>query len=346
MATLYLDRKGLNVRLDGGSLTVYLDGALERRIPLNHIDRLVVTASTSLSTPLLVALASRGAAVVLMDMRRPSQAAILASPAGLDAARRVAQYRVFSDPGWRTGWARRLVAAKVRGQMRLLDVAAQERADQRQYLLAALTSLARIHQTLRSAEGLDPAALRGQEGAASAAYFRAYTKLFAPALGFSGRNRRPPRDPVNAVLSLGYTLVHVAAVREVRAAGLDPYLGYYHEPQYGRESLACDLVEPLRSGVDAWVWRAFRQRILRAEHFRTAQGACLLGKAGRAAFYQEFEPYLARAARNLRRMAAAVVRMLGGGTEAPQSADEGLIAEQEEVSDFYGGCDTEASLSE
>ena len=93
--------------------------------------------------------------------------------------------------------------------------------------------------------------LRGIEGAAAAAYFQGFTRLFPPSLEFTGRNRRPPRDPVNAVLSLSYTPLHFEAVQAVCAAGLDPLIGFYHELVFGRESLASDLIEPLWPKVDA-----------------------------------------------------------------------------------------------
>jgi CRISPR-associated protein Cas1 len=104
-------------------------------------------------------------------------------------------------------------------------------------------------------------------------------------------------------LSLGYTLLHHIAVREVQIVGLDPLLGFLHVPERGRESLACDLVEPLRPHVEEWVWRALAERRLRGEHFTFEKGgACLLGKAGRQAFYDGFEPLAAALRRLLRRM--------------------------------------------
>ena len=117
------------------------------------------------------------------------------------------------------------------------------------------------------------------EGAAQAAYFRAYCSLFAEALAFNGRNRRPPRDPVNACLSLGYTLVHFEAARAAYAAGLDPFLGFFHEIAFGRESLACDLMEPVRPLVDAWLWEMFRSRIA-SRAFQPGQGSMPARKDG------------------------------------------------------------------
>jgi CRISPR-associated protein Cas1 len=150
---------------------------------------------------------------------------------------------------------------------------------------------------LREAEGADAATLRGMEGAAARAYFGGLATLFPPALGFEGRNRRPPRDPVNACLSLAYTLLHFEAVRSAHVAGLDPLLGFYHRPAFGRESLASDLIEPLRPEADRWVWEQLRSRTLREDHFSSDKGACLLGKAGRERFYTEWE----RGAQPLRR---------------------------------------------
>ena len=116
-------------------------------------------------------------------------------------------------------------------------------------------------------------------------------------LGFTGRNRRPPRDPLNALLSLGYTMLHSEAVVELHGAGLDPFIGFYHDLHFGRESLASDLIEPLRPLIDRFSIALFSGGHLRKESFSiTAQG-CLLGKAGRVTYYQLYE----EAAEDLRR---------------------------------------------
>ncbi len=323
MATLYLDRSGIELRDEGASIAIYAGGERRRSLPLNLLDRIVIFGNTALSSRLLARLAARNIGVVIVDRRTGAARVSVAWLGGGDAERRLAQYRAHQDSGWRTRWARRIVARKLASQRRLLLEAAGERPAERHRLLNASGTLAQILARLRSEEPLQPAAILGLEGAAAHAYFSAYTSLFAPALGFSERNRRPPRDPVNACLSLAYTLVHYQACVEVAAAGLDPAIGFLHEPAHGRESLACDLVEPLRPHVDAWVWQMFRSRVLRVEHFRRHAGACLLGKAGRTAFYEEHERFAGRAARRLRRMVRLLVRALTGKTPA-----EGIAAEE------------------
>lgn len=332
MATLYLDRSGIELRDEGASIAIYAGGERRRSLPLNLLDRIVIIGNTALSSRLLARLAARNIGLVLVDRRTGGSRVSAVWLGGGDAERRLAQYRAYHDPGWRAEWARRIVAHKLASQRRLLVQAAGERPAERHRLLAASSTLAQILARLRSDEPLAPAAMMGLEGAAAHAYFSAYVRLFAPGLGFTERNRRPPRDPVNACLSLAYTLVHYQACVELAAAGLDPAVGFYHETTHGRESLACDLVEPLRPLVDGWVWEIFRSRVLRVEHFRRHGGACLLGKAGRAAFYQQHERFAERAARRLRRMTRLLVRALTGKTPA-----EGITAEETAGSGFAAG---------
>ena len=150
----------------------------------------------------------------------------------------------------------------------------------------------------------------GLFAAGAAAYFGAFARLFPESLGCTGRNRRPPRDPVNAALSLGYTLLHNEAVRAAHRAGLDPLLGFFHEPALGRESLACDLMEPLRPRLDRWVWWLFRERVVREHHFVADKGAVLLNKDGRRAYFAGFEPPARRFRRYLRIQAYRLARVL------------------------------------
>jgi CRISPR-associated protein Cas1 len=234
---------------------------------------------------------------------------LLGRPAG-DARARIAQCQRVADEPWASAWSRAIVRAKLRGQQRLLCTAELERPDLRKPLRDAQATLAGVLEGV--ARAADRASLRGLEGAGAAAYFRGYAALFADALGFTGRRRRPPPDPVNASLSLGYTLLHAQAVQACWAAGLDPMVGFLHLPAFGRESLACDLVEPWRAKVDAWVWTQFRERALRPEHFgRDGAGACLLGKAARGYFYAAITPLqrsLGRAMHRHARQAAAALR--------------------------------------
>lgn len=310
MSTLYLDRKNLEVRADGATLTLYENGERQGQVPLALLERVVIRGAATLTTGVLSALAEAGVGLAVLNGRKTQRTAILPGRAHSDVTRRIAQYRWYLDEPRRAQFARGLVTAKLKAQRRLLAEGVAQRPDQRKRLLDGLNALDNLLTRLKSPEQLTLATLRGLEGAAAAAYFQALTALFPPSLNFTGRNRRPPRDPVNACLSLGYTLAHFEAVLACQAVGLEPLLGFYHEPAFGRDSLAADFVEPLRPRVDGWVWGMFRERSLRAEHFASDKGACLLGKAGRKLFYESWEALARTLRRWLRRRTSALAREL------------------------------------
>ena len=321
MTTLYLDRKGLELKLDGAALALYENGSRVRTVPLALLERVVIHAETVLSSSLVGALAEKGCATVILSGRQGRRLAVIQGRAHSDAALRVAQYAQTQDPAWRLGWAKRFVGAKLARQQRFLQRVQAGRPDRSKPIFDALQSLRPLQARIVSdASCLE--SLRGLEGAAQAAYFRAYTTLFPESLGFCNRNRRPPRDPVNACLSLAYTLVHFEGARAAYAAGLDPFLGFFHEMAFGRESLACDLIEPVRPLVDAWIWEIFRARALRPEHFTLDKGACLLEKTGRARFYEYFEQFLRPTASRLRGYCRLLARVLRSHAPDLPTVDE------------------------
>ncbi|HGG59849.1 MAG TPA: CRISPR-associated endonuclease Cas1 [Gammaproteobacteria bacterium] len=304
MSILFLDRKNIEIRTGGGVLTVYRDGARRNAVPLKMLDRIIIRADVALSASVLTELAMQGVALTLITGRRGEKVAHLVGPQHNDANRRLAQYRACNDATQRFSLAQATVAAKVRNQQGFIETLIAARPDQHRPLTKSAATLEGINQKIAAESNIDR--LRGLEGAAASASFDALKAVLPDSLDFNGRNRRPPRDPVNACLSLAYTLAHGDAIHACHGAGLDPYLGFLHDNAYGRESLASDLIEPLRPHIDEWVWGLFRDRILNADHFSADGQACLLQKAGRQHFYAHwsqrapgFKRYLRRAAYNL-----------------------------------------------
>jgi CRISPR-associated protein Cas1 len=301
MTTLYLDRRDTRLKLEGRALAIYTDQERRGTVPLNLLESVVMRSAVNIESSLLANLADAGIGIVIFGGRNASKLAIVHGRTGKDGARRVGQLRLADDPLWCLNWTRRLVRGKLRRQQRLLITALRERPDLRLTLTKAREQLMQARQRASDPASASIDTLRGIEGAGAAAYFKAFCGLFAPELTFTGRNRRPPRDPVNAVLSLGYTLLHAEAAHASHGAGLDPIIGYYHALDFGRESLASDLIEPLRPLADAWVWEQFRTRHLRPDHFTREGDACLLGKAGREHFYSAWQGFIRPHRRLLRR---------------------------------------------
>ncbi len=325
MGTLYIDRKDVELRQTGRRLEVYEAGRHSGAIPITHLERVVIYSRARLDTGVLIALAEQGVGLAVLNPRKSGRVAILVGRPHNDAVRRVAQYRGFLNNEWRTRWSAMLVSHKLRAQHRLLSRALIQRPDRRHALLTAIRALEERLSGLKGTPSRERS--RGLEGAAAAAYFKGFVSLFPDSLDFTGRNRRPPRDPVNACLSLGYTLLHADAVMACHGAGLDPLLGFYHDPAYGRESLASDFIEPLRPKVDEWVWSLFRERTLRAENFSRQKEACLLNKSGRGHFYRAWEVRAGQFRRFLRRYSQTLARDLARRGEglmmpAPKEAGE------------------------
>ncbi len=203
-----------------------------------------------LDTGLLYYLAMAGVGVLMLGRGR-DKIAMIQGALGKDAERRSLQISLQQKKGWCVSWSTKLILHKLLSQRRLLNKAQIRRPDARKPLMEAQKQLQSIQLTLQeSAETCSLDRLLGFEGAAARAYFSALSVTFPKTFNFTERNRRPPRDPVNACLSLGYTLLHGEAVVACYARGLDPYVGFYHVTVHGRESLAADLIEPLRTRVD------------------------------------------------------------------------------------------------
>lgn len=325
MTTLYIDRKDIELRVSGGTLEFHEPTGRRGSVPLARLERLVLRGRVQLSTSVLGALTEAGAGILSLSGRHSRHLATCVGRPHNDVVRRLGQFDTYRDAEARAQWSRALIAAKTKAQLRLLHRTRIQRADKRRPLTRAIQQIEPLLSRITNEAPLPGiASLLGIEGAAAAAYFAGLRALFPPSVHFDGRNRRPPRDPVNACLSLGYTLVHFEAAIACHSAGLDPMLGLYHEPAFGRESLAADAIEPLRPHVDEWVWGLFRDRVLDAKGFREDNGAVLLGKAARRHFYAHFHPLgtaLRRLLRQQMRTAAREFEARGRGVLSSDSTD-------------------------
>jgi len=306
MTTLYIDRKNANLDHDAGALVVHTRDA-RNTIPLAPVERIVLYGGgLRLTTRLLAACWDRQIGVITITGRRQQASARFPGRPPGDAALKLAQYAAVQDDGWRARAARRLIVAKLRGQLRHLAMRRTTPRDSAALSNGVAQVAAQVRRLNQQTEPPTPESLVGIEGVAARGYFAALSAQAPDGWGFHGRSRRPPRDPVNAALSLGYTLLHGEAVRECQIAGFDHMIGFYHELDHGRESLACDVVEPLRPSIDGLVWRMFAERQLRPEHTHMDGEACLLGKTGRARFYDGYEAH----APTLRNQLKRVIRVV------------------------------------
>ena len=264
MPTVALVDPRAHVSASGGALVVQVGGDPVQTLQPHQITELHLHAKVELTAGARLLLLREGIDVAFFTLAGRYVGRL--SPAEMNQGhRRIAQYQAVCDPQRRLAVARALVDRKldhqraflVRRQRRLRD---PDVAD-------ATAAIRALRERLAHVEDLD--ALRGHEGAAARLYFGAFAKLITnDAFVFSGRNRYPPRDPVNAALSFGYTLLVSAMDGALRRASLDPYVGFLHEAGRGAGVLAFDLVEPFRPLVDRLVITLINRQQIGPEDFR------------------------------------------------------------------------------
>jgi len=305
MGTLYIDRKDLHVKLDGEAIAFYSRGEREGSVPINPLKRVVIVGNIVVESSVLNKLPRKGISVLFLSGKRLRFCGILHGRLHNNGILRVKQYEKSLSQDFTLQVATEIVKRKISGQKEFLMDIRENRPDLRFTLTSSICTLQGILKDIER-EDINMDTLRGLEGGASAAYFSALTQVFAGSLEFTGRNKRPPEDPVNAMLSLCYTLVHFEFVREIEVAGLDPVIGFYHQFDYGRESLACDLLESHRPEIDRFVWLLFKERKFRSRDFAMddEKPGCYLKKGGRQRFYPLYEEW----AREKRRLWADEVR--------------------------------------
>jgi len=183
----------------------------------------------------------------------------------LHVALRIAQYLKLSDNRLALETAGRIVAGKLTNMHPLLLIRARQYQDDG--IRHAAARLSAIKRTVLKPRNFD--VLRGLEGAATRIYYGTFRRLIRnESFTFNVRNRRPPLDPINAMLSFVYTLLTNEVLSAIKACGLDPYLGSLHEVSYGRPSLACDLVEEYRSFLgDRLVLGLINRKAVKPEDF-------------------------------------------------------------------------------
>ncbi len=240
---LYVDEPGAYIRKSGERLVVTKDQTTLREIPAVNLDEVVLAGQVNLSTSAHRMLLEHEIPVSFLSPHGNYEGRL--QPAcSRNAVLRIAQVQVHLDPAARLQLARQFVAGKL-ANMRTVLVR-HRRTHNSEELVRAIRELSASAERATGATEL--AVLRGIEGMGSRHYFSVLNSLLRPDLpfAFERRTRRPPTDPVNALLSFAYALLTKEAVAALGVAGLDPYVGFLHEAKYGRPALALDLVEEFR----------------------------------------------------------------------------------------------------
>ncbi len=252
-----------------------------RKYPLRALREVILLHGCTLESGVLCALADANVPLLLLNGHGEYAATLFPGPIK-NFYPRQAQFDAYRDPARRTEIARRIVAAKLASFRRI----AAERGE----------SYDPVAEDAALAGAGDLDALRGVEGAATREHYaRMAGWLRGGEFVFVERTKRPPRDAVNALLSLSYTLTMNTTLAAINTVGLDPAFGFLHDDYYGRPSLGCDLMEPWRAEVaERFVLRVLNRRELRHEHFDEAKPAdgVVLNNEGRKEYFGRWFVYM------------------------------------------------------
>ena len=275
--TLFVTTDGAYLAKDGQSILVRHEKQVRLRVPLHNLDGVVCFGRVGLSPALMGACAEAGVSISLLTGYGRFRAAVVGFTPGNVLLRRE-QYRVADDEAKSCRVARSVVAAKIANGRSVLMRAVRDRTSPAEAcpFAGTIQKMAGNLEMVRYCESL--AEVRGVEGESAMSYFSVFDHLLTagkPDFSFAGRVRRPPTDPVNALLSFLYTILTHDARSACESVGLDAAVGFLHRDRPGRPSLALDLIEEFRPFlVDRLVLSLINRRQVAASGFKkTASGA-------------------------------------------------------------------------
>ena len=292
MAVLYVVEQGATLRKTGERLLVTKDGVTLASVPTIKVQQVVIFGNVQLTTQVIVHLLLSSVDVVFLATSGRYYGRLLSSESTYGDLRQ-RQMRFVDDPVRALPVAQQFVRAKLLNQQRVLVKWSDLQPDRS--LASIIRDLGELAERVPRTQQIN--SLMGVEGKGSALYFSGFRSLLTQDLGFSVRNRRPPRDPINAMLSFGYTLLVYSIQSVVQTIGLDPYLGFLHAPAYSRPSLVLDLMEEFRpSVIDELILTQVNGRRLSAADFVTdtddPDRPVLLTDDGRRRFLAAYEAIL------------------------------------------------------
>ena len=289
MSTLYLTEQGSKLKREGRRLVVEKEGEKLLDVPIFKIDSVLIFGNVQISTQALRLFLENGVETAFLNLSGQLKGKLSPLKAK-NVYLRMAQYKLAQDEDFKVGLARKIVSTKITNCISILRKHKYNHPHPQ--FDTAIMKLRKYQSILDRKTKANT--ILGIEGCSAVEYFKALCLVFRKDLQFNGRNRRPPRDPVNALLSYGYVLVGNRILSLLEAVGFDPYIGFLHQIDYGRPSLALDILEEFRGPlVDRLVINLANRGILKNEDFEKREdGGVYLKRDGQKVFFREFEKWM------------------------------------------------------
>lgn len=291
--TLYITNPETYLSLDGDNVVVKCDGEVLGRVPLLNLDGIVTFGYTGASPRLMEACVKKNMSIVFLSASGKFLARVIGETKG-NVVLRKKQYTVSENEDESLLIAKSCILGKVYNCRWVLERATRDHPLQIDYdgVKHAIELLKNSMTYIKDSKTFDE--LRGYEGEAASIYFSVFNELILQQkedFSFDGRNRRPPTDAVNALLSFSYTLLSNMIKSSLECVGLDPYVGFLHTDRPGRASLALDMMEELRPVLaDRFVLSLINKRIVNIKGFyKKESGAVLMDDNTRKIVINEWQ---------------------------------------------------------
>jgi CRISP-associated protein Cas1 len=291
MAFCYITEQGGYLRKQGESVVLCKDSEKIFEMPVKDIDTLVVFGNVQISNQLMLAMLDNGTDISLMSGNGNFRGRVVSSKSK-NCEIRMKQLEKSIDPQYCLETAINIVTAKLKNAKKFL-----RKYHNSLYSELCFEGFGKLDELIAKAESaMEIEELLGYEGNAARIYFEAFRQCLKNPMDFCGRKYFPSPDPVNALLSFGYSFVSREFNSLIEAAGLDPYIGFLHKIKYGRASLSLDMMEPFRPVlVDALVAAMTNKGYLTEQDFHNEEkGGLYLNRESTKIFVRHYEEYCNR----------------------------------------------------
>lgn len=282
MSTLYITTQGANLQKRSGQFLILKNGKILQNVPETHIKQIILCGNVNLTTPTIAFCLDKKIEVVFLSQGGKFRGRLNGDGSRSIEVRRK-QFEMALDKQFCLKQAQAFVSGKIQNQIAIIKRQYRNKPNPNE-----LNSMCSILQKIENAKSTE--SLLGLEGSASAIYFRLFGTFIPEPFKFARRTSNPPKDEVNAILSLSYTLLYNRIVTNLNLIGLDPYQGFFHKVKNGHAALASDLLEEFRPVIaDTLVLKLIRRKQLRPDNFEKKGNKVLLSAEAQKIYFAEFE---------------------------------------------------------
>lgn len=281
MSTLYVTEPGSFIKRRGGHVIVGRNNEVLFEIPLERVEDVTVFDNVHISSSLMTDFIARGIPITWLSGYGKYFGTVI-NTNSIDILKHKKQFDLIENDAFRIALSRKIIRAKVRNQLTLLRRYARNLEDNMS-IDSQIDNIKAVRRHIGESSDLNE--LMGYEGIISRIYFEALGMIVPEPFKFDKRSKQPPRDPFNAMLGLGYSMLFNEILAGIMNAGLHPFVGCMHSIAKGHPALASDLIEEWRAPIiDAMVLNIVHRNMLDEKDFNMSEDACYLNTAGRKQF--------------------------------------------------------------